>query len=249
MANKRVSQLAAAGSLGGADLLLVSRLSGTLVLEAQTISAIEGVGFADAASGFLAAGFAPGMQVHVAGFSNVGNNVYSATVGAVVAGMLTLAGPEPATIIDESAGAFITISAWESVRVTAAELAGFAAGSAVVQCIPVAVGDELSPVSAGPSKVAFHMPFAFNLMEVRAGLRTAQAGGSVLTVDINADGTSVLSTPITVDNTEKLSTSAATPPVIGTSAIADGAEIAVDVDQIGDGSATGLKVYLIGTLA
>lgn len=250
MANLRVSQLAAAAAMAGDEQLLLSQPSPSIRVSGTNISASAADNsFNDAGGRFIAQGFAVGDQVVVTGFSNPGTNLLSATVTAVVAGKLTIGGPEGDAIADVAAGDAVAIAKWESVRIAAADLAAFAASAAVVQCIPVAVGDEVSPVSAGPGKVAFHMPFAFNLLEVRAGLRTAQAGGSVLTVDINADGVSLLSTPITVDNTEKLSTTAATPPVIGTSAIADGAEITVDVDQIGDGSATGLKVYLIGTLA
>ena len=48
--------------------------------------------------------------------------------------------------------------------------------------------------------------------------------------------------------TEKTSTTAATPAVISDSAIADDAEITVDIDQIGSGNAgKGLKVWLIGS--
>jgi hypothetical protein len=45
---------------------------------------------------------------------------------------------------------------------------------------------------------------------------------------------------------EKTSTTAATPAVISDSALADDAEITIDIDGAGTG-AKGLKVYLIGT--
>ena len=83
--------------------------------------------------------------------------------------------------------------------------------------------------------------------DVRASLTTAQTSGSIFTVDINESGTSIISTKLTIDNTEKTSTTAATPPVISDSSLADDAEITIDIDQIGDGTAKGLKVYLIGT--
>ena len=90
------------------------------------------------------------------------------------------------------------------------------------------------------------MPYAFTLSGVRASLTTAQASGSLFTVDINESGASILSTKLTIDNTEKTSTTAATPPVISDINLADDAEITIDIDQVGDGSAKGLKVYLIG---
>ena len=68
-------------------------------------------------------------------------------------------------------------------------------------------------------------------------------------MDVNEAGTSILSTKLTIDNTEKTSTTAAAAPVISDAALADDAEITIDIDQIGDGTAKGLKVYLIGTPA
>lgn len=123
---------------------------------------------------------------------------------------------------------------------------GAGAGSSTI-CIPVACSDEVTALSAGVGKVTFRMPFAMTLSAVRASLTTAQASGSIFTVDINESGTSVISTKLTIDNTEKTSTTAATPPVISDTALADDAEITIDIDQIGDGTAKGLKVYLIGT--
>ena len=93
------------------------------------------------------------------------------------------------------------------------------------------------------------MPRAVTLTAVRASLTTAQASGTIFTVDINEGGTSILSTKLTIDNTEKTSTTAATPPVISDTALADDAEITIDIDQIGNGSAKGLKVMLIGNYA
>jgi len=70
---------------------------------------------------------------------------------------------------------------------------------------------------------------------------------SIFTVDINDGGTTILSTKLTIDNTEKTSTTAETPAVISDTALADDAEITIDIDQVGDGTAKGLKVVLIGT--
>ncbi|MGQ3180208.1 MAG: hypothetical protein ACT6SC_21680, partial [Blastomonas fulva] len=118
-----------------------------------------------------------------------------------------------------------------------------------LQAIPIACSDELTALAAGTSKVTFRMPFAFKLTAVRASLTTAQTSGSIFTVDVNEAGVSVLSTKLTLDNTEKSSVTAATPPVISDADLADDAEITIDIDQIGDGTAKGLKVYLIGYVA
>jgi hypothetical protein len=93
------------------------------------------------------------------------------------------------------------------------------------------------------------MPYAMTITAVRASLSTAQASGSIFTVDINEGGTTILSTKLTIDNTEKTSTTAATAAVISDTALADDAEITIDIDQIGNGTAKGLKVTIIGTRA
>lgn len=113
----------------------------------------------------------------------------------------------------------------------------------------IPVGDETTAITTGTAKATFRMPFAMALTSVRGSLSTAQATGTVFTVDVNEAGTSVLSTKLTIDNTEKTSTTAAVAPVISDAALADDAEITVDVDQIGDSTAKGLKVWLIGSKA
>jgi hypothetical protein len=113
----------------------------------------------------------------------------------------------------------------------------------------VAVSDETTALTAGTSKITFRMPRAITLTGVRASLVVAQASGPIFTVDINQGGSTVLSTLLTIDNTGKTSVTAATPAVIGTSALTDDAEMSIDIDQVGDGTAKGLKLTLYGTRA
>lgn len=113
--------------------------------------------------------------------------------------------------------------------------------------IQVAASDETTALTTGTAKITFRMPHGMGVNQVRASLSTAQTSGSILTVDINKGGVSVLSTLLTIDNGERTSTTAATPAVIGTGVFEDDAEITIDIDQIGDGTAKGLKVTLIGT--
>ena len=118
--------------------------------------------------------------------------------------------------------------------------------AAVTESIIVAASDETTALTIGSAKVTFRMPYAFTLTAVRASLTTAQTSGSILTVDINEGGTTILSTKLTIDNTERTSTTAATAAVISDTSLVDDAEITIDIDQIGDGTAKGLKVVLIG---
>jgi hypothetical protein len=114
------------------------------------------------------------------------------------------------------------------------------------ESIIVACSDETTALTTG-TKRTFRMPYALTLSSVKASLTTAQTSGSIFTVDIHESGTTVLSTKITIDNTEETSATAATAPVISDASLAADAEITIDIDQIGDGTAKGLKVTMIGT--
>jgi hypothetical protein len=108
----------------------------------------------------------------------------------------------------------------------------------------IACSDETTDLTTGTAKVTFRMPTAGTLTAVKATVTTAPAGSDLI-VDINESGTSVLSTKLSIDDGEKTSETAATPPVISDSALADDAEITIDIDQVGSGTAgAGLKVTL-----
>ncbi len=115
------------------------------------------------------------------------------------------------------------------------------------EVIGIAVSDEETALTTGTAKVTFRMPFAMTLTAVRASLSTASTSG-LPTFDINEGGTTILSTKLTIDANEKTSTTAATAAVISDSALADDAEITIDIDVAGTG-AKGAKVYLIGRRA
>ena len=114
--------------------------------------------------------------------------------------------------------------------------------------IQLAASDETTALTAGTNKMTFRMPYAMTLTGIRASLTTAQASGaSLLTVDVNQNGTTILSTKLIFDNTEKSTVTATTQPVISTSTLTDDAEITIDIDQIGTSGAAGLKLTLKGT--
>ena len=107
----------------------------------------------------------------------------------------------------------------------------------------LAISDETTTITTWTAKVTFRMPYAFTLTEVRASLTTASSSWTP-TFDINEWWTTILSTKITIDANETTSTTAATPAVISDSALADDAEITVDIDVAWTGAA-GAKIYLI----
>jgi hypothetical protein len=129
---------------------------------------------------------------------------------------------------------------------TMAQLASDLGVAAAPKILVIACSDEITPITAAANKVKFRMPYAMTVSEVRASLSTAQTSGSIFTVDIHESGTTILSTKLTIDNTETTSTTAAAAAVISDTALADNAEITIDVDQIGDNTAKGLKVTIIG---
>jgi len=111
----------------------------------------------------------------------------------------------------------------------------------------ITCSDETTDLTTGTAKVTFRMPVAGTLTAVKAIVTTAPVGSDLI-VDINEVGTSVLSTKLSIDDGEKTSETAAIPPVISDSALADDAEITIDIDQVGSGTAgAGLKVYLYVT--
>lgn len=129
---------------------------------------------------------------------------------------------------------------------TSAELAVYAASKGV---FIVTVGDQTTDLTAAAGKKFFRAPFAFTVDAVRASVSTAPVGSTIL-VDINESGTTILSTKLMIDASEKTSTTAATPYVISDSAIADDAEVSIDIDQVGSGTAgKGLVVTIYYTRA
>ena len=114
----------------------------------------------------------------------------------------------------------------------------------VDETLVIACSDETTAITTGTAKVTFRMPFAMTLTAVRASLSTVSSSGNPA-IDINEGGASIFSTTLTIDANEKTSTTAATAAVLSDTALADDAEITIDIDTAGTG-AKGLKVYLIG---
>lgn len=107
----------------------------------------------------------------------------------------------------------------------------------------LAASDETTSLAVGSGKTYFRMPYAATLLAVRASVNTVASGVTI--VDINENGTSVLGDKLSIDANEKTSTTAASGATISDSALADDAEISIDIDQVGTAPvAKGLKVYL-----
>lgn len=110
---------------------------------------------------------------------------------------------------------------------------------------PFSVTDEVIPLTTGTGVLTFRAPRAMTLTGIRASLNVAQASGSIVTVDVNENGSSILSTKLTFDNTETTTVTAVTAPVISDTSIADNAIITIDIDQADAATAAaGLKITL-----
>lgn len=128
------------------------------------------------------------------------------------------------------------------------QLASKTGTHAAIEFIAIAVSDETTALTTGTAKATFRMPYAFTLTDIRASVTTAPTTSGTLTVDVNDGGTTIMSTnKLTIDVTEKTTETAATPPVLTDTALANDAEITIDIDAISGGATeAGLKVYLIG---
>lgn len=113
--------------------------------------------------------------------------------------------------------------------------------------IVLACSDETTDLTTGTARVTFRMPWAATLTAVQLSVNTAPTG-SALIVDVNEGGVSVFSTRPQIDVSAKTSVGSSVTPVISDSALADDAEITVDIDQVGStAKGRGLKVALYVT--
>lgn len=124
---------------------------------------------------------------------------------------------------------------------------------AVPTAIIVSLTGNETKVTAKPNIKNFRMPFAANLVAVRASLANAQTGGSIISVQITKNGANLLTSLLTIDNNETTSKTAVSQPVVdlGVATIADDDEIKFDVvtaSGTGSEQGTGLQVTLEATL-
>ena len=112
--------------------------------------------------------------------------------------------------------------------------------------VMTAASDEITAIVTATDVMQFRMPYAMTGTSVRVSLGSACSTGT-FTVDVNVNGATVLSTKVTIDATEKTSVTAVTAAVLSVTAWPDDAIVTIDVDNQGDGTATGLKITMIGT--
>jgi len=119
----------------------------------------------------------------------------------------------------------------------------------LIKAIPAIISSETDDIVVEDQKYIFRIPFEFNLSQIRANLRNAPMGSSLI-IDVKKDGISILSTLISIDAGTKTNKDSVNPAVISDNALTDDSEITIDIKQVGSTvTGTGLKVWFIGKIA
>jgi hypothetical protein len=222
-----------AGSVGATG---VAGLDGATGVQGATGVGITGATGAAGATG--ATGVGATGATGAAGTVTIGTS--AADVLSIAAGEITAddAAADKLIFWDDSAGKLTYLTLGNGVSIDGTTIY-------VDDWIIVPVSDEVSNLVTGTNRVSFRMPYAGTLLAVKAAVKTAPTG-STLIVDINEAGTSVLGTKLSIDASEKTSVTAASAATITDSALADDAEITIDIDQVGSTiQGVGLKVSLL----
>lgn len=128
------------------------------------------------------------------------------------------------------------------------ELAAKGTGVVKGALVPLtfAISDETSDLTTGTGKLTWYAPRAFTIREIHACCSTAPVGATLI-IDVNDGGTSIMTTnKLVIDAGENSTSTAATAPTLTDTAIAAGAAITFDIDQIGSSTAgAGAKVTML----
>jgi len=173
-----------------------------------------------------------------AGGGSVSIGTSAADVLSAAAGEITAddAGEDKIVFWDDSASKLTYLTLGDGVAISGTTIYA-------QDWLVVAASDETTSLAVGSGKTYFRMPYAATLLAVRASVNAVASGVTI--IDINENGTSVLGSKLSIDANEKTSTTAASGATISDSALADDAEISIDIDQVGTAPvAKGLKVYL-----
>lgn len=107
----------------------------------------------------------------------------------------------------------------------------------------VAVSDETTALTTGAAKVTFRSPFACTLVDIRGSLTTAGTGSSTI-VNVKEGGTTIFGANKLIIAASAKTSVGGTAPSLSDTALADDAEMVIDLDQVGTG-AKGLKVLFM----
>lgn len=234
MANKKISELNAASTLAGTEVLPVVQSSATVKATVNQV-------LANLSATNLTSGTVPLARLSGITASQIANATITATQIAAATLTNTEISASAAIALSKIDFPSQTGNADEVLKTDGSAISwGYPEG-----CFVLACSDETTDITTGTAKVTFRAPFAFTIKRIpKATLSTASTSG-LPEVNIKAAGTTIFGTKLTIDANEKTSTTAATAATLATSTISvsDDAEITIDIDTAGTG-AKGLKVYL-----
>ena len=177
----------------------------------------------------------------VTGIGNVVGTVTSVTA----ADSSILAGGSATAVTLRVGDSGVTAGTYKNADVTVNATGRITSAATGTESFIIACSNETTTLTSGNNKVRFRMPYALTLTGVRASLSVTSSSGAPQ-FDINESGTSILSTKLFIDAGEGTSTTAATAAVISDTALANDAEMSIDIDSAGTGAA-GCKITLLGT--
>lgn len=108
--------------------------------------------------------------------------------------------------------------------------------------IYLAASDEITPIIQGGGKTTFKVLRDIKLESISGFLTIPQAAGSDFTVDVMVNGVSILSTKLVFSNGSDVTQVTVGGGQFTMNTISAGSKVSIDVIQVGDGTAAGLKV-------
>lgn len=240
MALKRITDLLAASTLIGDELLEVSQLSTSVTITATTISAqASDNSYNDSGSGFVSAGFAVNDRVKVAGFTgNVANNILVGVITALTTAKMTIGGTDGDVIVDDAAGESVTISKWTSKRATLSDIGGGGAGSYDLEVSIAATPTASAVVRKIP--IARTLTFPANFAGSVGTISTNPTSSFMLSV--KSDATEIGTITISTGGVFTFATTGAVEKVL-----TPGAVLTVVAPAVADATAANIAIVLFGS--
>lgn len=235
----RITDLPAASTLTGDELLELSQASTTVTITASTISAAASDNsYNDSGSGFIAAGFIVGDRVRVTGFTgNVANNIVVGTITALTTAKMTIGGTDGDVIVDEAAGESVIISKWTSKRVSVSSLSSEGPYDIRISFGETPIADEIIDTIPIVREISFPANFSGSVGIIGANPT------STLVLDVKDDGTTIGTISISTTGVFTFATVGGTAKVV-----AAGSFLTIVAPATPDATAANMQVTFSGAL-
>jgi len=115
-----------------------------------------------------------------------------------------------------------------------------------VEVIALSCSDLTTPIVVGNPVAYYDFDSDFTATDVIASLLTPQSAGAIFTVNVYKNGSTILSTLVTINNAHRSSLTASIKAVLSTTTFIKGDRLTVGVSQVGNGTAAGLILQLLG---